>query len=80
MTQVQYQTKHLSVVESTANDAYSTIESTYGLAKDKALHYTPGFVGQMVSTIEKYCSPVVSFSQKTASKILLYADSTVRVR
>jgi hypothetical protein len=75
---MQYQTKHLSLVESTASEAYTSIGQTYDAAKGKALDITPGFVSNIVSNIEYYCKPVLNFGQKTAVNALLFADSTVR--
>jgi hypothetical protein len=72
-----HQTKHLSLVESTVADAYCKLESTYGAAKGTALTYTPDFVAKAVAQIEKICQPVLSFGQKGASNMLVYADSTV---
>lgn len=74
---MSHQTKHLSLVESTVTDAYCKLESTYGAAKGKALNYTPDFVAKVVAQVESICQPMVSFGQKGASNVLLYADSTV---
>jgi hypothetical protein len=75
---MQYQTKHLALVEILASDANSTLGSVYGSAKDKALHYTPGFVSTVVANIENICNPLVVFGQKTSMNLLLCADTGVR--
>ena len=75
---MEYQTKHLSVVECIAFDANSTLGSVYGSAKDKALSYSPGFVSTIVGNVENICKPFVTFGQKTSMNLLLCADTGVR--
>lgn len=74
---MQYQTKHLSLVESLASDANSTLGSVYGSAKDKALNYSPGFVSTVVSNLENICNPLMDFGKKTSMNLLLCADTGV---
>lgn len=73
-------TKHLTVIENTASQAYSALGSTYGAAKDKALDLSPGFMAKVVANIEGIFQPVMNLTQRGASTALLYADSTVRDR
>jgi hypothetical protein len=74
---MSHPTKHLYLVESTVTDAYCKLESTYDAAKGKALNYTPDFVAKAINQLESILQPILTFGQKGASNVLLYADSTV---
>ena len=73
-------TKHLTAIENTASQAYEVLGSTYVSAKDKALDVSPDFVATVVATVEGLCQPVMKVTQRGASTMLLYADSTVCAR